>query len=274
MIQKESNNNSNPPEIQTLVNLGLTLVQARVYLALVRFGPLKTTSVSKVSKVARPDVYRTLSTLYELSLVEQIIGNPLQYKATPIENGVNLLLKNKTEQYEKLKRDCQVLLSQFDEKEDLKTTQSADNLFILIPKKETVIQEQIQAIQEAQKSIDIVASWNRYYHGKDIFDQRIKEAAEKEVNIRYIVEDPPLKELRNHTLIGYTGNFFEMRFVVNKPGAIFGIYDRKKAMVVVDPLFDLPGASPSLWTNNLSLISLIQTQFENLWKIAKHNATN
>lgn len=226
-----------------------------------------------MSKVARPDVYRTLSSLHELSLVEQIIGIPLQYRAIPIEKGVDLLLKSRAEKYERLKKDCQSLLSLFDEKENTKTMQSADNLFILIPKKETVINKQVQAIQEAEKSIDVVITWNRFYHGQEVFDQHAKEAATKRgVYVRYIVENPPSKELMNQALTSHEGDFFEMRFIKNRPKAIFGIYDQKNVMIVVDPLLDLPGASHSLWTNNVSLISLIQMSFETLWKRAKLNA--
>jgi len=235
-------------------------------LTLVRFGSLKTTSVSKLSKIARPDVYRTLSRLHELSLVEQIIGSPVNFKAIPLEKGVKLLLKSRGEQYEKLKKDSELLLTTFDAKEDTKEIRTADNLFILIPKKETVITKQIEAIEETQKSIDVVLSWNRFYRGQEIFDQYSKKAAGRKVHVRYIVENPPSEQLRDQALSSHESDFFKMHFLKDKPKAIFGIYDQKKVMLLVDPLFDAPGASPSLWTNNGSLVSLLQENFERLWQ--------
>lgn len=60
-----------------------------------------------------------------------------------------------------------------------------------------------------------------------------------------------------------------MRFIKENPKAIFGIYDRKKLMLLVDPVCDVPGSSPSLWTNNQRLIALIHEYFDNLWENAK-----
>ena len=60
---------------QILTNLGLTPVQARVYLALVESGPLRISAISKASDVARPDVYRILSNLEKIGLVEKITSH-------------------------------------------------------------------------------------------------------------------------------------------------------------------------------------------------------
>ena len=68
---------------QTLIDLGLTLLQAKVYLALVQSGTLKVGTIAQVSKVARPDVYRTLQKLQDLGLIEKIITKPILFRATP-----------------------------------------------------------------------------------------------------------------------------------------------------------------------------------------------
>jgi sugar-specific transcriptional regulator TrmB len=59
-------------EVQTLTCLGLTLCQARVYLALARSGMSTAKTISKVSKVTREDIYRIMPTLQKLGLVENI----------------------------------------------------------------------------------------------------------------------------------------------------------------------------------------------------------
>ena len=257
-----------PSEIQTLIDLGLTPTQARIYLTLTRFGPLKTTSISKQSKIARPDVYRTLSRLQELSLVEQLVETPVRFRATPIDKGVETLLNKKTQQYQKTKQDSEALLATFNSKENPKELQSADSSFILVPKKETVIKRLIEAIQGSEKSIDAVLTWNRFYVGLDLFGQHIKEACDRKVKVRYVVQAPHDEKLKNDALRHET-EYYKPRFIKEKPEAIFGIYDQKKVFVLVDPLIDTPGGSPSLWTNNPSLIYLIQMNFDNLWTKAK-----
>ena len=256
-------------EIQTLIDLGLTSVQARVYLTLTRYGPSKITSISKQSKIARPDVYRTLSKLHELSLVEQMVETPIRFRAIPIEKGVEALLHRKTQEYEILKKDSELLLNAFSSKENTKEIQTEDSLFVLIPKKEAVIKRQIEAVQETKKSIDVVLSWNRFYHGTELFDQHYKKAIDRKVYVRFIVENPPSEKLKDEALSTHNNDFCKMRFIKENPKAIFGIYDQKKLMLLVDPVCDVPGSSPSLWTNNQSLIGLIHDYFDNLWEKAE-----
>jgi len=254
-----------PSDVQTLVDLGLTYIQAKVYVTLARFGPLKTTSISKQSKIARPDVYRTLSTLQELSLVEQLVEKPVRFRATPIDKGIDSLLKKKTQEYEELKKNSEALLTTFRSRENPKEILSADSSFIVIPKREAVIKRLIEAMEQSEKSIDAVLSWNRYYLGLELFDRHIQAACDRKVLVRYVVQDPPTKKLKDDAL-NRESDFFKVRFLREKPKAIFGIYDQKKLFVLIDPLIDSPGSSPSLWTNNQSLIYLTQLNFENLWQ--------
>ena len=95
---------------QVLTNLGLTPVQARVYIALVESGPLPISLISKIAMVARPDVYRTLSNLQKIGLIEKIIRKPLEYRSIPMKEGISLLLETKTHQYEKVRAEAQILL--------------------------------------------------------------------------------------------------------------------------------------------------------------------
>lgn len=203
-------------------------------------------------------------------MVEQMIEIPTRFKAIPLEKGVESLLKRKTQDFEKLKQDSELLLASFNSKENAEEIQTVDSSFILVPKKETVVKRQIETVNETLETIDLVLSWNRFYHGIEIFDQHVKHAAERSVKIRYIVENPPTQELKEQALIAHENGSFKMRFVNEKPKAIFGIYDRRKLMILVDPLFDAPGASPSLWTNNRSLIALAQENFDNLWRRSKN----
>jgi sugar-specific transcriptional regulator TrmB len=251
--------------------LGLTSIQARVYLALARLGPLKILEISKQSKVSRTDVYRTLTRLHELSLVEQMIEVPTRYRAVPVGEGIRSLLNSKTQHYEKLKKDSEDLLNAFNFAEaERRELTSEDNVFVLVPRREAVMKRQIQAIEETTRSIDLVLSWNRFYHGLEAYDRYVKKVADKGVYVRYLVEEPPRKEMRDQALPPNNGGNFEIRFTKEKPKAIFAIYDQRKMMLVTDPSHDAPGESSSLWTNNPSLLALLQEIFDVLWKRAKN----
>jgi sugar-specific transcriptional regulator TrmB len=256
-------------ETQTLIDLGLTLTQAKVYLALARSGQLKISEISRLSKVARPDVYRTLAGLTELGVVEQFVEAPVQFRALPMDKCLTLLFEKKTQEFSGLKKETDLLLKNFKSNE-VPEFQTAASRFILIPQKETAIKRQREAIDEAQNSIDLILSWNRFYHGTgEVFAQSFKNALTRKINFRYILETPPTVKLSKQVLGFCKGTSCKIRFVNYQPKTILGIYDKCKLMLIVDPEGDLPGCSPALWTNNQSLIVLIQEYFDNLWQNAK-----
>jgi sugar-specific transcriptional regulator TrmB len=254
------------------MDLGLTLVQARVYLALVESGRSRISAIAKISKVARPDIYRTLSKLQELGLVEKIIETPLEYRAIPMNEGLSLLLETKTEQYEKLRSETRILLHTAKMQKPGKKKHITGPQFVLIPQGKTVIERIKTAIEKAQLSIDLVLSWKRFSHGiASDFAESIEIAWAKNVKTRFIIESP-LKSKTAEQLIQFckAKPSCQIRFTRNHPRTVFGIYDKKEVFVIVFSKTGLPG-SPALWSNNPSLIALADDYFEKLWFTAIEN---
>ena len=82
-------------QVLTLTELGLSTTQAKIYLALVKTENQTAQTISKLSTVSRPDVYRVLNQLQDLGLVEKIIAKPEEFRAIPIEEGVSILLQRR-----------------------------------------------------------------------------------------------------------------------------------------------------------------------------------
>jgi len=81
--------------VQILTDLGLTLLQAKTYLALSQLGKATVKTISKTANVARQDVYRVMLALEKLGLAEKIVAKPTMYKATPIKEGIYFCFKRK-----------------------------------------------------------------------------------------------------------------------------------------------------------------------------------
>jgi sugar-specific transcriptional regulator TrmB len=259
-------------ELQILIDLGLTLKQARVYMALVGSSPSRISAVSKISKVARPDVYKTLSKLQQIGLVERIIKTPLEYRAVPMIKGILLLLQTKTQQYEKVRSEAKILLSTV-KKEKPKKKQIETPQFVLIPKR-TVIERIKNAIEKAQLSVDAVLSWKRFSQGiVSMFAESMEIALTKNVKIRFVIESPP-EVKTSEQLIQLCGKkpFCRVRFMPHYPEAVFGIYDVKEIFMVTESKTDLP-SSPALWSNNPSLIGLAKDYFKILWLTSMEEPT-
>ncbi len=63
--------------IQTLMDFGLSYLQANVYLNLVKLEVANVQMIAKASNVARQDVYRVMPILLEMGLGEKIIAKPM-----------------------------------------------------------------------------------------------------------------------------------------------------------------------------------------------------
>jgi len=251
---------------QVLIDLGLTLLQTRVYLALVESGPLKISAISKASNVARPDVYSTLSKLQQLGLVEQIIRKPLMYRAVPLDRGLSFLLETKTDQYEKVRAETLLFLDLAKKENTGKKKKLESPQFVLIPKGRTVLDRINTAIEKAQLSIDLVLPWKRFSSGiVSTFAESMENAWSRKVKTRLILEQPsPNKTVKQLVQFCRERSCVQIRFMPSCPETVFGIYDKREVFVVVFPEKGMIG-SPALWSNNRSLIALAEDYFEILW---------
>jgi len=82
-------------DIQALTFLGLTNLQARVYLSLVNGTTVTAKKIANNAEVARQDVYRIVAELESLSLIEKVISIPTKYRAVSMEDAVDILLGRK-----------------------------------------------------------------------------------------------------------------------------------------------------------------------------------
>jgi HTH-type transcriptional regulator, sugar sensing transcriptional regulator len=259
-------------EQQVLVDLGLTLKQARVYLALARFGISRTLELSKTSNVARPDLYDALEKLQNIGLVEKIIKKPVEYRAAPLSEGLFLLLKTKEDQFEKIRAETEILRETVRLDEAKNKNQTENSQFVLIPAGRAVLDKIAASIENAQCTIELVVSWKRFSRGiTSSFAESIEKAWAKNVKIRFIVEKPQKGETSMQLVEFFKAKpSSQIRFIQAHPNTIFGIYDKKHVYVIVATRSDLQN-SPALWSNNDALISLASDLFETLWLTSKEN---
>jgi len=263
-------------DLQVLIHLGLTLKQAKVYSTVTNSGISSVSTNSRISKVARPDVYRVLLKLNKLGLVEKVIRKPVSYRAIPMEIGLRNLLRLKTDEYRKVKAETQILLDTAKKKEQKSNHVIQNQIepqFILIPEGKNIIDRIKTAIETAQLSINVVLSWKRFSRGiTNDFAESIEKAWSKKVKIRFLIGGEISNTETAKQLIQFCKEkpFCQMRFISGYPETIFGIYDKKEIFVVAKLKTDLH-ESPGLWSCNDSLIGMARQYFEMLWLTAKES---
>ena len=69
-------------DVQTLRGFGLTFLQAKVYLTLVRTGNSTVKKIAEKTNIARQEAQRVAAELQSLGLVEKLLVNPTEFDAS------------------------------------------------------------------------------------------------------------------------------------------------------------------------------------------------
>lgn len=252
-------------DIKTLMDLGLTLVQAKTYLTLVSADSLTIKEISKLSGIPRTDLYRVMNELAEQSLIEKIISTPQKFKAVPIDDVLTNLITKKKQETKKITKEARNLRKRFEKKPKEKLENAAK--FILIPSKR-IPNKIAEAIDQTNNSVNLVVNLARFSRGFDVFSEKLKGSWQRKVRWRIIIEISPNTNLPNFQINAFQNNpLCEIRYYPYPVNTATGIYDQKQVFIIENPKAGLSD-SPALWTNNKSLISLVKDYFEILWVTA------
>lgn len=261
-------------EIQTMIRLGLTFCQAKVYLALARSGISTAKTISKVASVARPEVYRIMPELQKLGLAEKTITAPIKFKATPIREGIPILLDRKVKEAFELRKAARALVKNF-KNNDVKTRiQEEYGQFVLIPENERVARIRRKLIETAQTSIDVVTLWKRHAHALLALEELLQKALKRGVHVRSITEKLEDEEqLAQKNEIAKAFNkypSFQIKHVNAPIKSIVAVFDKKEVLVFTSAALGLDEAS-ALWSTNPHLVALAENYFEYLWNGSLEN---
>jgi sugar-specific transcriptional regulator TrmB len=249
-------------EVQTLVDLGLTSMQAKIYFNLAKSGPSSVAAIAKQSKVNMPHVYQTVTKLHDLGLVERIVTAPALFKAASADQTLKLL-RRKNGLQDNLEVNVKPLI---DTGVNKKQAHLADK-FVLIPQNDAVLERVGQAIKKTKFSMDFIVSW-RFFKAYALGSYPVRPVGDS-VNCRCILEQSSSEW--DHELLGLvrqTKNC-KFKFTPNRLSALLAIFDRKEIVVIEDSPSNL-NKNPALWTNNENLVTISQNYFDSLWLKTKN----
>ena len=247
---------------EMLRDLGLTIVQAKVYLALVRSEAATIGRISELSKVPRTDLYRVVKELEKKGLVERVLAHPIRFRAVPFAEVLHVLLQRRNEEMHKFRARAIQLLQNSRDEQDFGFGKSSETRFVLVPSSR-VAEKIARAIDEAQESIDLVLSWARFSRGFFVYSENLDKAWSRNVKCRMIIEKSDQGLSPDQMTLCQKENC-EMKLVDSLPKTVLGIYDGREVFIIENPAAELSG-SPALWSNNSSLVALAKDFFDMLW---------
>jgi len=121
---------SNGENTDLLLGLGLSLNQARVYLAILKLEKTTAGQVAKYSKVRREDIYRILPSLEAMGLIERIMGKPALIRATPISDALSLLVAEEKAKFDDRLKGMRNKVERLSHKDWKQPLYGEENIFI------------------------------------------------------------------------------------------------------------------------------------------------
>ncbi len=259
---------SNDENTDLLIGLGLTLNQAKVYIAILKLQKTTVGQVAKVSRVRREDVYRILPLLEKMGLIERLLGKPTEVRATLISDSLTSLVAEEKNRSEERLTGMRSMVQKLSLKDWKQPSSEEESIYILIAEKKAILAKTSELINNSRVEVALIADKTIIPQVLARFSDEYSYAIKKAAQVRLIFEgespDVLLKE-KVQKLIGSAS--VSVRFHCEALNH-FIMSDDKEALITTSKESGL-GDSPSLWTNNRNLIGVLRSSFESDWKKAQ-----
>jgi len=253
-------------QIQALNDIGLTVLQSKTYLALAKLGEANVGMISKASNLARQDVYRIIPVLEKFGLAEKILTTPTTYKATPIKEGVSILLRKRKKENDEVLRQANLLRRTFDSALEPSETLQGEPQFRITSEETLLFKMHQQLIDRSQSNIDILVSSGAFAVHSKLNLYHLKRAVKRGVKIRLIVQESRRQSKFSEQEVVDEDSVMEIRYLpkINPVEMLwFGmhLFDRKEVTLCVSR----SGPVPSLWSNSAPILKLAEIYYDDLW---------
>jgi sugar-specific transcriptional regulator TrmB len=251
------------------MNLGLSFVQAKAYLNLARLKIANIRTIAIASNVARQDMYRIMSILENLGLAEKIIAKTTRYKATPVKEGLSILLQNKKKEYADIEKQVKKIFN--NSYENAESIPLEPMQFTIISEATLLLKRLDKLTDTTKNSVDIVTPAGKQ---DEMILQKfphLKRAIKRGVKIRFIALEVNGETIFENPKSLLKNPLFELRYYPSY-STQFGIhiFDKREMTLTISEKSPMP----CLWTNNSQVIKMATAYFENMWNEAEINKKN
>ena len=253
--------------VETLTGLGLTVLQARVYLALAKGGKATVKDIAKKSNIARQDLYRITPRLLNLGLIEKHIDTPTKFRAIPIKEAIDILIERRKKQTIQLEQESKSLLPYFEENECTSLQEEESQFLVINDLQACQIKAKKQAAA-AKKTINIVTKWNFFLTYLPIVIEEYTKYLNMGVKVHIVTQVPKKTDAFPKKLDKILKHpNFELRYIPSPPKSIVAVFDEDEVNILLSSE-KTPVETGMLTSNNANLIELSLNYFEMVWATA------
>ncbi len=249
--------------IELLTRLGLSITEAKIFVALHRNEPIAARTIAKSLEMSRELVYRTLPGLQEKGIVERIISNPQTFRRVSIKEACIILLHYKREEDKEISK----LIEELPKDQEVVDTCAEDTISIIPANSENTYWS--YRWKNVKKSVDIIISLkNMMTWLYSTAEQFISLGNNRNVKIRIIVKTNLEKKkieraLKSFQFIDF--KFLDYRISYDIPISTLVIFDKTNLIICIKNDCQIERAK-WLFTNNPLLVEKNNHYFEEQWQ--------
>ncbi len=252
--------------IETLVALGLTINQAKLYLTLTQSEEATIQALAKATKIPRESIYRSMPTLENKSLVKRILTAPERYCAVPLKDGVTMLLEIRRKENNDLWKATEELIKTAQENKQNLPLKEAE--FTVLSGQEAFSREANRGTRRSQKSFDGVTFQAHFRGGMLRGIEDFRAAMQRGVKFRHVVDNTPIATIVELGAREFLNNpLWEVRYVSAILPTNMMILDRKEVLLALTSQHE--SKCCYLHTSSPCLVAMADSYFETLWGNAR-----
>ncbi len=267
-------------ELETLTQLGLSMLEAKVYLALAQLEESNATAIGKFSQIARPDIYRILGELEERGMVEKTLTRPLKFKAIPLQRVIHFLLEKRTKETRSLKKKTEKLLKHFSDTQNRIGNPQKGFRFFEISYMAGILKNDVEQNKLDWQTVDIVTSWGRFSRWVFVSKKDLERLLQKGIRMRIIVSScsqaeiqQSLKKKSFKKVVDLCQNpSLHVRYISTDVPALLGINGNTQVnMSLLTEPYKCGGIGPFLCSDHSGFVGIARLYFETLWDAARED---
>ena len=262
--------------------LDLETVEGRIYLNLLRLGPVTASALAKELDVDRTKTYRTIDKLLNQSFVSTTISNPKLCIATKPEEVLKIVLQKKRDEIERIGKLGNEVIKRINQIVPIKegvyvptfrTVQGRANIYSHVEK----------ILEESTKTIYIVTSTEdvlRMYH--TAIPDKIKECIKKGGTVKILTDAsekkffPLIERLKaSETRLGKLPSKGRIivedgtQMIMSDAMNAYNSLSKDSGFQSVDSFGGSAESDFALWTNSSEMVNNIFSLCKFLWKTSK-----
>ena len=259
--------------LKTLQNLGLSNLDAQVYVFLGKKGPKKVSELVQALKIPKQQLYAILKNLQSKGVVNATLEHPARFSTEPFEKVLDLFVKAKMEEAQKIQGNKNEILADW---QSIKIEEDKDNIatFKVLEGNNYIYPKLNQMTEEANSHLLIIATIPELIriNQNEVLEKIFSIASKSKIKLKILTEISSKNAKITKILFKKHYSNLEIRtpaFGLKLPNSIV-IRDDTEVAFIIDSIENHGDKQHTacLWTNSKTLVQSFNSVFENSWHSA------